>query len=80
MAVAADYGPAAACERRGMVCVGAGPWVVNFNVALRTTDLEAARAIARAVSTRGGAPGLGLGLGLGGPARQRTLSHALPGS
>jgi glutamate formiminotransferase len=56
MTLAADFGPATACERRGMVCVGAGPWVVNYNVALRTTDLAGARLIARAVSTRGGTP------------------------
>ena len=41
-------------ERSGILCLGAAPWVVNYNIALSTSDLESARRIARAVSTRGG--------------------------
>ena len=48
------HGPAAAPPHSGVCCVGAVPWLVNFNVLLHTDDLPAARAIARAVSQRGG--------------------------
>lgn len=36
--------------------IGAVPWVVNYNVPLHTDDMTAARAVAMAVSTRGGGP------------------------
>lgn len=48
------HGPAAAPPHSGVCCVGAVPWLVNYNVLLHTDDLPAARAIARAVSQRGG--------------------------
>ena len=48
------YGPGAALARSGVCCVGAAPWVVNFNVLLLTDDMAAARGVARAVSERGG--------------------------
>jgi glutamate formiminotransferase len=48
------YGPGAAPARSGVCCVGAAPWVVNFNVLLLTDDMAAARAIARGASERGG--------------------------
>jgi glutamate formiminotransferase len=49
-----DYGPSEVSERSGLVCLGALPWVVNYNLVLQTEDLSKARQIARAVSTRGG--------------------------
>ncbi|KAI3436723.1 hypothetical protein D9Q98_006138 [Chlorella vulgaris] len=48
------YGPGVAPARSGISCVGAGPWIVNFNVLLLTDDMLAARAVARNVSERGG--------------------------
>ncbi len=48
------YGPASAPPHSGVCCVGAVPWLINYNVLLHTTDLGAARAVARAVSERGG--------------------------
>lgn len=56
-----DHGPGAADDRQGVACVGATPWVVNYNVLLRSRGrepeqdaLRAARAVARATSARGG--------------------------
>lgn len=49
-----DYGPSTPQEAAGVACVGAVPWVVNYNVLLATRDLAAATRIAKAVSTRGG--------------------------
>lgn len=49
-----DYGPAAPPPAAGVTCVGAVPWVVNYNVLLDTKDLKAAGRIAKAVSARGG--------------------------
>ena len=48
------FGSAAAPVRSGVCCVGAAPWIVNYNVLLHTDDMAAARAIARGVSHRGG--------------------------
>lgn len=43
----------------GICCVGAVPYIVNFNVLLSTTQIQQARDIARAVSARyGGLPGV----------------------
>lgn len=49
-----DFGPAALDPRHGLAAVGAVPWVVNYNVLLRTQNMAASRSIARAVSSRGG--------------------------
>ncbi len=49
-----NYGPASLDPRHGFAAVGAVPWVVNYNVLLRTQDMQACRSIAKAVSTRGG--------------------------
>ena len=39
----------------GVCCIGASPWIINFNVLLDgVKELEAARRIARAVSEKGG--------------------------
>ncbi|KAL4443039.1 hypothetical protein ABPG77_008530 [Micractinium sp. CCAP 211/92] len=48
------FGPTVASARSGVCCVGASPWIVNFNVMLHTEDMAAARAVAHAVSERGG--------------------------
>ena len=49
-----DYGPASLDPRHGFASVGAVPWVVNYNVLLRTQDMQACRSIAKAISTKGG--------------------------
>ena len=51
------YGPRAPHPALGVACVGAAPFVVNYNVPLATGDLGLAQRCARAVSERGG--GLG---------------------
>lgn len=48
------HGPAAAPAHLGICCVGATPWIVNYNILLLTDNMEAARKVARAVSQRGG--------------------------
>ena len=49
-----DYGPALANVKSGGTVVGARPPLVAFNVNLNSTDLKAARAIAKAVRESGG--------------------------
>lgn len=49
-----SFGPAVWKEKAGVCCVGAVPWVVNFNVLLDSNDVAAAQQIARAVSGRNG--------------------------
>jgi glutamate formiminotransferase len=49
-----DFGPAVANLRSGGTVVGARPPLVAFNVNLESTDLKAARAIARKVRESGG--------------------------
>jgi glutamate formiminotransferase len=51
---APDYGSFDGFEKSGAICVGATPWVVNYNVPLITDDMDSARQIARMVSERGG--------------------------
>jgi glutamate formiminotransferase len=64
--LAPDFGPSRLDEAAGGVIVGARPPLIAFNVNLSGDDLEAARAIARAVRERdGGFPGVrALGLRL----------------
>ena len=50
------FGPAMPQADLGVTCVGSTPWLVNYNIPLGTSDFEAGRAIARAVSARGGGP------------------------
>jgi glutamate formiminotransferase len=38
----------------GVVTLGAVPWVTNFNIPLFTDDMAAAKAVAKAVSAKGG--------------------------
>lgn len=40
--------------RTGVATIGAVPFIINYNVPLETSDLQAAKAIAKAVSERGG--------------------------
>jgi glutamate formiminotransferase len=47
-------GPSGIDMRHGVAAIGASPWVTNLNVPLATSDLRAARRIARSVSARGG--------------------------
>ncbi|KAK8914450.1 hypothetical protein KSP39_PZI024369 [Platanthera zijinensis] len=49
-----DEGPSQMDQSRGVVVVGASRWVSNYNVQVRSTDIDAVRRIARRVSGRGG--------------------------
>ena len=49
-----DFGPGAVDARHGVVPIGATPWITNFNVLLDTSDMPAAKRLARALSARGG--------------------------
>lgn len=49
-----DQGPESVSRARGVVMVGARPWVSTYNVPILSTDLSAARRIALMVSARGG--------------------------
>jgi hypothetical protein len=49
-----DAGPVTATPAEGVVTIGAVPWVTNYNVPLHTGDMAAAKAVARAVSSKGG--------------------------
>ncbi|XP_077243272.1 formiminotransferase cyclodeaminase-like protein isoform X2 [Tasmannia lanceolata] len=49
-----DEGPTNVARARGIVVIGASPWVTTFNVPLVTSDVSAARRIARMSSARGG--------------------------
>ena len=49
-----DFGSFDAFEKGGAICVGATPWVVNYNIPVGQTDMKVAREIAKAVSERGG--------------------------
>ncbi|KAM3196285.1 hypothetical protein ACQJBY_072130 [Aegilops geniculata] len=49
-----DAGPDAASASKGVLVLGATAWVDNYNVPVRTADVEAVRRVARRVSERGG--------------------------
>ncbi|KAF8370153.1 hypothetical protein HHK36_031784 [Tetracentron sinense] len=49
-----DEGPAQAARAKGVVVVGATPWVDNYNVPVFSSDIAAVRRISRRVSSRGG--------------------------
>jgi glutamate formiminotransferase len=52
-----DYGPPPTSTSRsktGIVCIGAIPWLINFNVLLNSSDAGVCKEIARAVSEKGG--------------------------
>jgi glutamate formiminotransferase len=63
---APDRGPARLHPRAGAIAIGARGFLVAFNVALESRDVDLARAIARAIRERdGGLPGIrALGLAL----------------
>lgn len=50
----ADYGPDAPPPQHGVLCLGAVPWVTNYNILLDTRDLQYVSKLARNTSTRGG--------------------------
>ncbi|KAM7277005.1 hypothetical protein ACFE04_018871 [Oxalis oulophora] len=49
-----DAGPAHAAEAKGVIVIGATPWVDNYNVPVYSKDISAVRRIAKLVSGRGG--------------------------
>ncbi|GMH07216.1 hypothetical protein Nepgr_009056 [Nepenthes gracilis] len=49
-----DEGPRQVSRARGISMIGARPWVALYNVPIMSTDVSAARRIARRVSARGG--------------------------
>ncbi|KAI3832937.1 hypothetical protein MKW98_025821 [Papaver atlanticum] len=49
-----DEGPTQVPRARGIVVIGASPWVRTFNVPVMSTDVSITRRIARKVSARGG--------------------------
>ncbi|XP_042520046.1 formimidoyltransferase-cyclodeaminase-like isoform X3 [Macadamia integrifolia] len=49
-----DMGPSQVSRARGIALIGASPWFATYNVPVMSTDLCAARRIARMVSERGG--------------------------
>ena len=52
--VAPDAGPDTVSPSKGVLVLGATAWVDNYNVPVRTADVDAVRRIARRVSERGG--------------------------
>ncbi|KAI3812928.1 hypothetical protein L1987_17641 [Smallanthus sonchifolius] len=51
-----DEGPAQAAKAKGLVVIGASPWVANYNVPVFCTDIDMVRRIAKRVSGRGSGP------------------------
>jgi glutamate formiminotransferase len=51
---APDVGPAQVHETAGAIAVGARPFLIAFNVVLRSTDIQVARQIAKAIRARSG--------------------------
>ena len=49
-----DLGPSQVHETAGAIVVGARPFLIAFNIVLSSTDIQVARAIARAIRTRSG--------------------------
>ncbi|KAL4292993.1 hypothetical protein AHAS_Ahas18G0083600 [Arachis hypogaea] len=49
-----DEGPIVVSTSKGILMIGARPWVGLYNVTILSTDVSAARRIARKVSARGG--------------------------
>lgn len=49
-----DEGPNQVSRSRGICMIGARPWVAFYNIPIMSTDISAARRIARRVSGRGG--------------------------
>ena len=51
---APDLGPLSVHETAGAIAIGARPFLIAFNINLRTSDVAIARTIAKAVRARGG--------------------------
>ena len=49
-----DEGPSTVSTKRGISMIGARPWVTLYNIPILSTDVSAAKRIARLVSARGG--------------------------
>ncbi|OVA13901.1 Formiminotransferase [Macleaya cordata] len=49
-----DVGPTQVSEAKGIVVIGASPWVDSYNVPITSIDVSVTRKIARMVSARGG--------------------------
>lgn len=49
-----NEGPEIASPTKGIVTIGARPWIATYNVPILSTDVSAARRIALLVSARGG--------------------------
>ncbi|KAG7983573.1 hypothetical protein I3843_04G113000 [Carya illinoinensis] len=49
-----DEGPTMVSRARGITMIGARPWITLYNIPILSTDVSAARRIARMVSARGG--------------------------
>jgi len=49
-----DVGPRQVHETAGAIAVGARPFLIAFNVVLRSTDIEVARRVARSIRARNG--------------------------
>ncbi|KAK4420483.1 hypothetical protein Salat_1998700 [Sesamum alatum] len=49
-----NEGPEAVSRTRGVVMIGARPWIATYNVPILSTDVSAAKRIALMVSSRGG--------------------------
>ena len=66
-----DYGPRTLDPHRGVVAIGARPFLVAFNAYLDTDDVEVARTVARQIrESGGGLPAVrALGFGVGGKAQ-----------
>ena len=74
-----DYGPRRAHPAAGVTLIGARTFLVAFNVWLRSSDVRAARAVARAIRERdGGLPGVqALGLYLASRGRAQVSVNLL---
>ncbi|PYS67956.1 MAG: glutamate formimidoyltransferase [Acidobacteria bacterium] len=51
---APDVGPAEVHDTAGAIAVGARPFLIAFNVVLRSTDIQVARQVAKAIRARSG--------------------------
>ncbi|XP_031380781.1 formimidoyltransferase-cyclodeaminase-like isoform X1 [Punica granatum] len=49
-----DEGPSQAAQGKGVVVIGVTPWVDNYNVPVKSTNISTVRRIAKRVSGRGG--------------------------
>ena len=69
---APDVGLAQVHETAGAIAVGARPFLIAFNVILRSSDIAIARQIARTIRARNGGLPFVEGIGI-------SVAHARPG-